>query len=128
LHQLAKPHLVFGQNEVAVIWSTDFLAHWQDLLTLGRDDAIVLHAAKASILFFCHENYFEFGNKNKMIGFSSVIRYHSSLAICDFKFILTNENRTKKRPCPNRYMEPPFAMGRDGGLSFGDGAISSFSR
>jgi len=40
-----------------------FAENWQDLLCPSRDDAVILPDLGTGVLFYCHENTFEFGHR-----------------------------------------------------------------
>lgn len=55
--------IVFGRESV-VLASTDwFLQNWQDVLAPSRDDAIIVPESDNWVLFYCHEDEFEFGRR-----------------------------------------------------------------
>ena len=45
--------------------STFFVRNWQDLLMPSRDDAVILPEGRGVVLFYCHEDEFEFGEQLK---------------------------------------------------------------
>lgn len=53
--------IIFGRTNVCQVKTVFFIHNWQDLFRLGRDDAIVLSHAKDWLLFYCHDDWFEFG-------------------------------------------------------------------
>lgn len=55
--------VVYGDDEVCVIPAAEFLAKWQDIFVPARDDAIVLHNLGGGVLFYCHEEEFEYGKR-----------------------------------------------------------------
>ncbi|MDR7335515.1 hypothetical protein [Roseateles asaccharophilus] len=55
--------VVYGDDEVCVIFASDFLAKWQSIFVPARDDAIVLHNLGKGVLFYCHEEELEFGHR-----------------------------------------------------------------
>ncbi|MFZ6647825.1 hypothetical protein ACO0LO_19025 [Undibacterium sp. TJN25] len=55
--------IVYGHDDVCVISTQDFLNNWQNIFAPSRDDAIVLHNLNESILFYCHEDELEFGQR-----------------------------------------------------------------
>jgi hypothetical protein len=52
--------LVFGKTEVCVVRAAFFQQHWQDLFRPSRDDVVILPLAGSWVLFYCHEDEFEF--------------------------------------------------------------------
>jgi len=55
--------VVYGKAEVAVVETAVFLERWQEMFMPGRDDAIVLHNPSAAVLFYCHEDELEVGER-----------------------------------------------------------------
>ncbi len=55
--------IVYGDDDVCVISAQDFLNTWQNIFVPSRDDAVVLHNLNESILFYCHEEELEFGQR-----------------------------------------------------------------
>jgi hypothetical protein len=53
--------IFFGGGEACVLTAADFVARWRSLFLPSRDDAMILHNANKSILFYCHEDELEFG-------------------------------------------------------------------
>jgi hypothetical protein len=40
-----------------------FVRYWQDMLSPSRDDAVILPEDRGGVLFYCHEDEFEFGRQ-----------------------------------------------------------------
>jgi hypothetical protein len=57
--------VVFDRHQVCRMDGTFFISNWQDLLCPSRDDAIILLEGRGAVLFYCHEDEFEFGNQRK---------------------------------------------------------------
>ncbi|NVD97071.1 hypothetical protein [Massilia sp. BJB1822] len=55
--------IVFGDDEVCVVPAAQFLASWDQLFFPGRDDAIILHNLDQTVLFYCHEQELEIGQR-----------------------------------------------------------------
>jgi hypothetical protein len=54
--------LVFGQADVCSVRAGFFLEHWRDLFCPSRDDVVILPTTDHQwVLFYCHEDEFEFG-------------------------------------------------------------------
>lgn len=56
--------IVYSDNEVCVIKSQDFLDNWQHIFMPARDDAIILHNLSNKIMFYCHEEELEVGDRD----------------------------------------------------------------
>jgi hypothetical protein len=56
--------VVYGESQVCILGTDAFLKNWQNILTPGRDDAIVLHAEEPTVLFYCHGEEFEVGHRS----------------------------------------------------------------
>ncbi|MBC3881592.1 hypothetical protein H8K35_08165 [Undibacterium sp. LX40W] len=56
--------IIYGDEEVCVIEAKDFIEKWNDIFMAARDDAIVLHNLNRTVLFYCHEEEFEIGQRN----------------------------------------------------------------
>src|SRR5262249_43157280 len=52
---------VFGSREGGAVRACFFLERWQDLFCPSRDDVVILPEEGAWVLFYCHEDEFEFG-------------------------------------------------------------------
>lgn len=52
--------LVFGQDEVFRVPASLFIDRWQDMFCPSRDDVVVVPADGGWVLFYCHEDEFEF--------------------------------------------------------------------
>jgi hypothetical protein len=55
--------IVYGESEVSVMDTTTFLMRWRDIFCPGRDDSIVIHNLSPAILFYCHEEELEIGQR-----------------------------------------------------------------
>ena len=55
--------IVYDDDEVCVIDTQDFIDRWHDIFIAGRDDAIVLHNLSRTVLFYCHEEELEIGQR-----------------------------------------------------------------
>jgi hypothetical protein len=55
--------VVYGGSEVCVLPAAEFLANWQRIFMPARDDAIVLHNLSSGVLFYCHEEELEYGQR-----------------------------------------------------------------
>ena len=56
--------VVYGPDEVCVINSDEFLQNWQQIFVPSRDDAIIFHNLDKTVLFYCHEEELEVGQRN----------------------------------------------------------------
>jgi len=56
--------IVYGEDQVCVIETKDFLDQWQNIFLPARDDAIVLHNLNRMVIFYCHEEELEVGLRN----------------------------------------------------------------
>jgi hypothetical protein len=52
--------MVFGRDDVFRAPALQFLHHWQDMLCPSRDDVVILPVGGGWVLFYCHEDEFEF--------------------------------------------------------------------
>ena len=52
--------LVFGRDEVFRVPALLFLSRWQDMFGPSRDDVVIVPACGGWVLFYCHEDQFEF--------------------------------------------------------------------
>ena len=52
--------LVFGEDDVCEVRTSFFLDSWQDLFCPSRDDVVILPAECGWVLFYSHEDEFEF--------------------------------------------------------------------
>lgn len=57
--------VVFDRHQVCRMDGTFFVTNWRDLLSPSRDDAVILPEGRAVVLFYCHEDEFEFGQQLK---------------------------------------------------------------
>lgn len=55
--------VVYGEDEVCVLPALQFLEKWQHIFVPSRDDAVVLHSLSAGVLFYCHEEELEYGDR-----------------------------------------------------------------
>jgi hypothetical protein len=55
--------VVYSESQVCILESGAFLANWQSIFTPARDDAIVLHDLEPTVLFYCHEEELEVGQR-----------------------------------------------------------------
>ena len=53
--------LIFGSREVCRIPASAFHDHWHDLFCPSRDDVVIISERGGWILFYYHEDEFEFG-------------------------------------------------------------------
>lgn len=58
--------IVYSEADVAVVEASVFLAKWQDIFVPSRDDAVVLHNLSATVLFYCHEEELEIGQRKDL--------------------------------------------------------------
>ncbi|MFZ6801353.1 hypothetical protein [Undibacterium sp. Di24W] len=61
LESTGKVHIVFGEEEVIVLPTDQFLLNWHRIFVPSRDDAVILHSESKGIMFYCHEQEIEFG-------------------------------------------------------------------
>lgn len=59
--------VVYSKDEVCVIDAIEFLEHWPELFAPSRDDAIIIHNLHPTILFYCHEEELEVGQRLDLI-------------------------------------------------------------
>jgi hypothetical protein len=57
--------VAFDRHQVCRMDGTFFVGNWQDFLFPSRDDAVILLEGRGAVLFYCHEDEFEFGNQRK---------------------------------------------------------------
>jgi hypothetical protein len=55
--------VVFGEHQVCRIEGFFFVENWQDIFCPSRDDAVILLEISGGVLFYCHEEEFEFGQR-----------------------------------------------------------------
>ncbi len=53
--------IIFGLDSVFDTSVEFILTHWRDVLCPGRDDALILSLDHNWLVFYCHEDEFEFG-------------------------------------------------------------------
>jgi hypothetical protein len=53
--------IVFGDEEVCQLPTSTLVAEWENIFVPGRDDAIILEPDSNWVLYYHHENEFEFG-------------------------------------------------------------------
>ncbi|AKU22959.1 hypothetical protein MJ904_08420 [Massilia sp. MB5] len=63
LSAVGTVQIVFGDDEVCVVPAAQFLASWDQLFVPSRDDAIILHNLDQTVLFYCHEEELEIGQR-----------------------------------------------------------------
>jgi len=57
--------IVYGEADVAVVESETFLQRWWAVFVPGRDDAVILHNLSPAIMFYCHEQELEIGQRKE---------------------------------------------------------------
>jgi hypothetical protein len=55
--------VVFDSREVCRMDGSFFVENWQEFLYPSRDDAVILVEGTSGVLFYCHEDEFEFGQQ-----------------------------------------------------------------
>lgn len=55
--------VVFGKDESFVCSSVFLVENWSDVFVPSRDDAMIYSNDTPLILFYCHENEFELGQR-----------------------------------------------------------------
>lgn len=55
--------IVYSESDVAVIDAAEFVSRWHEIFVPARDDAVVLHNLSSTVLFYCHEEEFEVGQR-----------------------------------------------------------------
>ena len=55
--------VVFDRHQVCRMGGAFFVRYWQDMLSPSRDDAVILPEDRGGVLFYCHEDEFEFGRQ-----------------------------------------------------------------
>jgi len=63
LPSIGTVQVVYSKSEVVVIEASVFLDRWQEIFVPSRDDAVVLHDSSATVLFYCHEEELEVGQR-----------------------------------------------------------------
>lgn len=58
--------VALGRDQVFRMDGTFFVRNWQDMLMPSRDDAVILPEGQDTVLFYCHEDEFEFGRQRKV--------------------------------------------------------------
>lgn len=53
--------VIFGRDAVLETNIGFFLNNWRDMFCPSRDDALIVSETKSWIMFYCHEDEFEFG-------------------------------------------------------------------
>lgn len=56
--------VIFSEKEVLVMSTSHFLNRWLDIFVTSRDDAIIIHNNSNTVLFYCHEDWIEIGQRN----------------------------------------------------------------
>jgi hypothetical protein len=57
--------IVYSDTEACVVKTGRFLQNWKGLFVPSRDDAVVLNNLERTILFYCHEEELEIGQRNQ---------------------------------------------------------------
>ena len=57
--------IIYDAKDVCVASATDLLTHWNEIFLPARDDALVLHNLSRLILFYCHEEVIEIGERKE---------------------------------------------------------------
>jgi len=57
--------IVYSDTEACVVESEKFLQNWKDLFVPSRDDAVVFHNLERTVLFYCHEEELEVGQRSQ---------------------------------------------------------------
>lgn len=57
--------IVYSDTEACVVEAEKFLQNWKDLFVPSRDDAVVFHNLERTVLFYCHEEKLEVGQRNQ---------------------------------------------------------------
>jgi hypothetical protein len=60
--------VIYGPDEACRVRADFFVEHWRDLFLPSRDDVIILPELGEWILFYSHEDEFEFGHRPKLSG------------------------------------------------------------
>lgn len=55
--------IVYSETEACVINAESFLQNWQQIFVPARDDAIILHNLDKTVVFYCHEEELEVGQR-----------------------------------------------------------------
>ncbi len=55
--------VVLSDALVFVIPTDQFVENWQEMFLPSRDDAIILHNTDKTVMFLCHEEEIEFGQR-----------------------------------------------------------------
>jgi hypothetical protein len=55
--------VVFGERQVCRMVGSFFVENWQDIFCPSRDDVVILAEMGEGVLFYCHEDEFEFGQR-----------------------------------------------------------------
>ncbi|WJN60813.1 hypothetical protein [Pseudomonas sp. SO81] len=59
--------IVYSESEVAVVEAAEFVERWHEIFLPARDDAVVLHNLSSTVLFYCHEEELEVGQRKDLI-------------------------------------------------------------
>ncbi|MDI1260193.1 hypothetical protein [Aquabacterium sp.] len=65
--------IVYSESNVAVIDATEFIARWHQIFVPARDDAVVLHNLSSTVLFYCHEEELEIGQRRDLMPNTEVV-------------------------------------------------------
>lgn len=57
--------LVYGKTEVCRVKTSFFIGHWQDMMLPSRDDVVIIPERGDWVLFYCHEDEFEYGKRDR---------------------------------------------------------------
>ena len=56
--------VVYSSEEVFIIPTKQFLDNWQQIFLPARDDALIVHNLNKQVVFYCHEEELEIGERN----------------------------------------------------------------
>ena len=55
--------IVYSPHEVCIVNAEDFLAKWISIFAPSRDDAMIIHNADTSVMFYYHEEWLYVGHR-----------------------------------------------------------------
>lgn len=65
---LCRVIVVYNGADVARLDVRDFLSHWSEMFGPARDDVIILPETGEWALFYCHDDWFEYGRTDAAVG------------------------------------------------------------
>ncbi|MDO9017466.1 MAG: hypothetical protein Q7V43_11185 [Myxococcales bacterium] len=65
---LGRVLVVFGEHDSVRLCARDFLFHWSRMFGPARDDVVILSEMGGWALFYCHDDWFEYGRMHVIVG------------------------------------------------------------